>query len=234
MSLSSHIKEVLVLSFPGFLKKLVDIIIPSRMIATFFWIGYLPEWQSHWAAFFTIPLVSLIVYFTVGFSSLVSIAQVLLITSAALLLLGLLGIYTFQKTIFSENRYEVTIHVVFGQCLMLALSVPPVTQIVAQVFLFNSFLCDRFLNCAGWFLRVSTYFVAGLIPYFTFRLIDIVKPWPSCWIERDYHNAVSNMFEGFCNAVYATLLLYLVTFMVFDLLLIDVVEFYTRVFHGLF
>ena len=36
----------------------------------------------------------------------------------SLLLVGLLGIYVFQKTVFSENRYEVTIHVAFGQLYM--------------------------------------------------------------------------------------------------------------------
>ncbi|KYH12354.1 phosphatidylglycerophosphatase A [Neorickettsia sp. 179522] len=217
------------------IRKIVGAIVPSRMITTFFWIGYLPEWQSHWTAFFSIPLALLVLYFTVGFSvPAVLAAQVLLIFSLVLLFFGLIGIYLFQKTVFSESRYEITIHVAFGQCLMLALSVPAVIKTLTQIFLFNSFICAHFLNCAEWFLRCSTYFITTLVPYFVFRLIDIVKPWPSYWIERDYNNAFSNMIEGFCNAIYASALFYALNFILFNLLLVDVVEFYTQVFSGVF
>lgn len=217
------------------IKRVVASIIPSRVLATFFWIGYLPEWQNHWTAFFTIPLVLLVLYFSVGFSVYAVVwAQVLLLLSLFILLVGLVGIYLFQKTVFSENRYEVTVHVAFGQCLMLALSVPAINQTLIQVFSFDSFVCAHFLNCADWFLKYSTYFVTGLVPYFIYRLVDIIKPWPSYWIERDYHNALSNMLEGFFNAVYASMIFYMLNFMLFNLLLIDVVEFYKQVFSGIF
>jgi hypothetical protein len=148
------------------------------------------------------------------------------IISFVFLVLGLLGIYAFQKLIYSDNKYEVTIHVAFGQTLMIALSMPAILHVMNKIFIFNTGVCENFMHCANWFLYFATYLGAMLAPYFAFRLIDILKPWPSYFIERDYHNALSNMLEGFCNAIYASFIFYMFSFILLDLKVLTVIQFY--------
>ena len=137
--MENNFNKFFLINLKKFAISFLSFIFPSRLIATFFGIGYLPDWQSHWTAFFSIPLVCIIVHFTVGFgSSVFAISYTIFLCSIALLLVGLLGIYVFQKTVFSENRYEVTIHVAFGQLLMISLSAPAILQITNKIFTFNT------------------------------------------------------------------------------------------------
>lgn len=225
--MSDKVVDIFFKKIKKYLISFLGFIFPTRIIATFFGMGYLPDWQHHWTAFFSIPLVGLVVYFTVGFSStMVEINTVVLFFSLVLLILGLVGIYIFQKTVFSDNKYEVTIHVAFGQILMIGLSIPAIIQITNRIFAFNTVVCTRFMHCADWFFQSATYFAGMLVPYFIFRLADITKPWPSFWIERDYHNAISNMAEGFFNAIYAAIFIYLLAFILFDLKVVQVIAYF--------
>jgi phosphatidylglycerophosphatase A len=225
------IKRIFLTKVKKYFFSVLGFIFPARLIATFFGIGYLPDWQHHWTAFFVIPLVGLIIHFTIGFSStMIEIAYLMLLIAIIMFIIGVIAIFIFQKTVFSENKYEVTIHVAFGQVLMIALSMPAIIQITSKIFVFNTFVCEKFMHCASWFFFSSTYFAGMLVPYFIFRLVDITKPWPSYWIERDYHNPISNMIEGLFNAIYATIFIYLLAFILFDLNVIQVMEFYEMLY----
>ena len=69
VTLGNNFNKFFLINLKKFAISFLSFIFPSRLIATFFGIGYLPDWQSHWTAFFSIPLVCIVVHFTVGFGS---------------------------------------------------------------------------------------------------------------------------------------------------------------------
>ena len=220
------IKEIVIKNLKKYFLLFITFIFPERMITTFFGLGYLPDWQNHWTGFFVIPFVGLVIHFTVGFaSSITTIIFVLFIVSILLFFIGMLSIHLFQK--FNRyTKYEITIHVAFGQTMMIFLSVPAILQFINKIFAFNGIVCNQFLFCANWFFYTATYFAGMLVPYFIFRLVDILKPWPSYIIDRDHDHYLSYMFEGLFNAIYASMLIYLLAFLLLDLNVMVVINTY--------
>lgn len=221
-----HVKSVVLKNSKKYLLAFLLFIFPERMITTFFGLGYLPDWQNHWTAFFAIPFIALVTYFTVGFNaSLIVITFVLLAISFIFCFSGMLAIYLFHK-FHRYTKYEINIHIAFGQTFMIFLSVPAIVSFVNFIAHFNRTVCTQFLFCADWFFYTATYFAAMLVPYFIFRLVDILKPWPAYIIDRDYDRSDLYMLEGFTNALYAAFLIYLLAFLLLDLDMITVINFY--------
>ncbi|MBQ4875246.1 MAG: phosphatidylglycerophosphatase A [Rickettsiaceae bacterium H1] len=204
-------------------------LLPTKTIATFFGIGYFPEWQSHWASLVAILITILIVYAFIGPNgSVIELSIVALITAIIFFFIGLIFIYLFQLKNPSAND-EIMIHIVFGQIFVLSLSAPAIIAIGNNMVNFNDFLCEKFLYCAPWFYKTITYVPIFAIPYISYRVIDTFKPWPASIFDRDYNTATSNMLDGLINALYTLLFLYLIAFMFFSLTMDEALLF----FHGI-
>lgn len=227
-------------SYKVFFKFISAATFPVKVVVTFFGIGYLPEWQDHWSTFFGIVLAIIILHFCVGIDSdLLNITEELFLFSAILCVMSFISIYLFKKK-NKDARYEVTIHLVFGQILTIALSIPCVMIFQQKVRAFDTVLCRDFIYCSSWFLNVIIYLPTLLFPYFVFQLANWWKPWPSYVLDKNYNNATGNTLLGFFNAIYATIFMYLISFVLLDLDLVSVIRFYDSLyrdvlsFHTLF
>ena len=49
----------------------------------------------------------------------------------------------------------------------------------------------------------------GGAPFLCFRVLDIVKPWPACWIDRKMHGSLGVMTDDLVAGIYAGLLVLL-------------------------
>lgn len=203
---------------------------PSKTISTFFGTGYLPEWQSHWASLLTIPIVILITYVCTSFEgSIADLSFPALVSAVIALAFGTLSIHLLLMK-ESDVDDEIMIHTVFGQVVVLSLSGPAVIAIGYNIVDFNNFICEKFLYCKPWFYTTITYIPIFLIPYFAYRFVDIIKPWPASLLDKEYNNPLSNMLEGLVNALYTLLFLYLSSFMLFDLLMSEALLFFSELF----
>ena len=59
-------------------------------------------------------------------------------------------------------------------------------------------------------LAAAPLTVAGVVAAFLcFRVLDIVKPWPACWIDRKMHGSLGVMTDDLVAGIYAGLLVLL-------------------------
>ena len=97
------------------------------------------------------------------------------------------------------------------------------------MILFN-FLCANMLSCADWFFTLCKVLLAFTIPYTSFRFFDIVNIWPGRWLTTVYNSVWANMLVGLSGAFYSILLLYAIAFMFLDLQLLDVIDYFYKLF----
>lgn len=56
-------------------------------------------------------------------------------------------------------------------------------------------------------LAAAPLTVAGVaLAFMVFRLLDITKPWPACWIDRKVHGALGVMSDDLVAGIYSALL----------------------------
>jgi phosphatidylglycerophosphatase A len=53
-------------------------------------------------------------------------------------------------------------------------------------------------------------FLGVTVAFLLFRLLDITKPWPACWIDRRMHGALGVMTDDLVAGIYAALLVFMV------------------------
>ncbi len=210
--------------------KVLTICFPAKTVATFFGIGYLPEWQGHWASLLSIAFVALIAYIFAGFEeqSIIEISLPAAITAIIFFFVGFISIYIFQLKV-PEADDEIMIHIVFGQIFVLAFSGPAVISAGSYIESLIDGICGKFMYCPPWFHKTMVYVPILSIPYFTYRFMDSFKPWPASILDKDYNSSLSNMAEATVNSFYTLLFLYLCAFIFFGLTLDEALFF----FHGL-
>ena len=213
--------------------RVITKLFPARTISTFFGIGYLPEWQAHWASLLSVSITVLIIYVFTNFEgSIVDLSIVAVIISIIVFFIGLISIHILHLRDPSVDD-EIMIHIVFGQIFVLGFSAPAVVTIGGNIVDFNDFICEKFLACAPWFYKIVTYVPILLIPYVVYRFVDNFKPWPASLLDRDYNTVVSNMCEGLINALYTLLVLYLSAFIFFGLTMDQALLFFHDLIHRL-
>lgn len=53
-------------------------------------------------------------------------------------------------------------------------------------------------------------FLGVIVAFLLFRVLDITKPWPACWIDRRMHGALGVMTDDLVAGIYAALLVFMV------------------------
>ncbi len=214
-------------------KKALLRIFPAKLIATFVGVGYLPEWQAHWASFVVIQIVALIVYIFIWFECSIFLLSVPIVIFAIILFfVGILSIYIFHIKDKSAN-HEIMINVVFGQVVVLGLSAPAIVYLGAGISDFNIMICTKFMYCAKWFYNTITYVPILSIPFVAYRFMDYIKPWPASTLDKHYNSCFSKIFESLIVALYTLLLLYLVAFMFFGLTMNEAILFFTGLLYAI-
>ena len=206
--------------------------IPVKVFTSFLGFGHLPVWQNHWTAFFAIVIFGIALELSIGIESvIIEIGTWLFFASLGLLIIGLFSITILKLQEKGNVEYDkITIHVAFGQIFSIFLSIPSIIIIIDSFAEFYANVCKYFIYCSEWFYEISLYSTSILMVYASFRITDILKPWPSGFLEVRYNNAATYMLESFFNAVYAALLIYLISFMFLGLRISDVIKLYSAVF----
>ena len=202
------------------IRNILNNVFPSRLLASVFGIGFFPVWGNHWSAFLSSCLVPLLIYFTCGFdSSFVGVSIVLLGSSIIFLILSLFSIYLYLDGVNDpvEVEDQIVINIFTAQILVFALTVPATYYFYLWVYDTNTFMCTNFLLCSGWVFWCITYVPTASMPFFFYRIMDIIKPWPASFIELNCKNAFGKVSEAVINAIYATIAIYLVSFVFFNL-----------------
>ncbi|GFZ80623.1 hypothetical protein RLOatenuis_1770 [Rickettsiales bacterium] len=216
-----------------FIKQLVSRLLPAATISTCLGIGFLPDWQRHWAAVFAMLISGIIVYFLDGFRSdnYLIAAMPLTLLAVVFFILGLASIFLYRMR-REDIEDKLVIDVFVGQVLVAALSVPATVEICKVCMLLFKFLCDNIFYCASWFYVLANGIFLFAIPYSTFRFFDIVNFWPGSWFAVVYNSAWARMSVGLSGVFYSIFLLYAVSFMFLDLSLLDVIQFFRDIFFG--
>jgi hypothetical protein len=208
-------------------------LLPAATISTCLGIGFLPDWQRHWTAAFALAISGIIVYFLDGFRSddyLVA-AMPLTLFAIVFFILGLISVFLYRMR-RTDIDDKLVIDAFVGQILIAALSVPATVEICRICMLLFKFLCDNIFYCAEWFYILMNGIFLFAIPYSVFRLFDIVNFWPGSWFVVVYNNTWARMSVGLSGAFYSIFMLYAVSFMLLDLSLLDVMQFFHGVFLG--
>ena len=218
------------MSFFRTLKKIFSLetfgkLLGSNLIATVFFIGYLPEWSRHWSAFLSV-IISLIIVYNVSEEQFneIDISYILLLEFIYIYLL----VYKFSKT---EN---ITIDAFLAQILVLGMCVPAIFYINKGVILFMSNVCRSFLNCSSFVFEFLVLFVTLIVPYFILRFFDILEFWPTNQMFLYAELSFNRIIAGIIPALYAIIFIYLASFLFFDLTLVKVIDFYSIVFKKIY
>ncbi len=209
---------------------------PYNILSSAFGLGFLPVWGNHWSAFLSFFLVSISVYSLVGFEAPGAlIAVFILSTSIVWIILGYLGmrLYIASQEDILKSDEKVVMHIFIGQWIILGLCVPAIYHFYIKVSNFNLYICSTFMFCSDWFYKSVTIIPTSMIPFFCYRFMDIVKPWPSSYIDLRYKTAFGKLLESFFNVLYASIIIYIIAFVFFDLLFADFVLFYFQLWKSL-
>lgn len=218
-----------------FSAKTIGRLIGSNIFATSFFLGYLPEWSRHWSAFLSI-LVSIVLLYNIVSIPLqqLDLAYALMLEFVYSFLVANFMVPIFRKTFPLAKIDNVTIDAFIAQVLVLAMCVPAIFHINAYTVSFTRMVCTSFLNCTPFVFDIITLIVTLLGPYFVLRFFDKMEFWPTSKIFLYSESSFIRIFGGICPAFYSIVIIYLISFLLFDLTLMQVIEFYTIVFNKIY
>ena len=228
------------MSFFRTLKKIFSLetfgkLLGSNLIATVFFIGYLPEWSRHWSAFLSV-IISLIIVYNVSEEQFneIDISYILLLEFIYIYLLANLMVPIFRKVYKFSKTENITIDAFLAQILVLGMCVPAIFYINKGVILFMSNVCRSFLNCSSFVFEFLVLFVTLIVPYFILRFFDILEFWPTNQMFLYAELSFNRIIAGIIPALYAIIFIYLASFLFFDLTLVKVIDFYSIVFKKIY
>ncbi|WDM85597.1 phosphatidylglycerophosphatase [Ehrlichia sp. JZT12] len=212
--------------------KIIGKVLPTRLISTFLGIGYLPAWQSHWAAVVSLLLGYILFYLINGmhyikYGLIVTaavVASFFLKISLVLFIIAMISIFVFQSNSSADDRSDIiVVQIALGQLLVVALSMPAILAIYNCLAILYGKICQGVFICPAWFNDFMHFLIFFLIPFVIFNVIEIIKPWPISSLQILYNNCFSIISEGLILVIYTLIVMYLAAFICFDLTIHDAV-----------
>lgn len=203
----------------------------SRVFSTVFYIGYLPDWNRHWTAFFSVIMSVVFIYNIAGFSAKPElIAYYMLLKFIYLSVFSWVLVPLFKYSYRPANLEIITIDAYLAQVLMFALSVPAILHINSGIISLMTRACNSFLYCSDLVFGFSSLFLTLLGPYLLLRFFDAMEFWPTANLFLYYKNNLIRLFAGLVPALYAIFTIYLFSLLFFDLEIGEIISFYRVVF----
>lgn len=224
-----------------FVFSIMNKFLPSKIISTFFGLGYLPTWQHYWTAAGAIVLLYLVMFFRGDFfvysADIITLMPetgfVALVLGVLLLVLGMLCIFSFHTIRPSAaSSTEIMIHVAVFQILFVAFGMPVTNSVAKSIYSAYDFVCIDVIPCSWWILSSIKFFTGAAIPFVFFVIILTISPWPSVIIQLRYNNALSIMFEGLIFFVYTMLAAYFIAFTFFGTNLVESAKMLGMIFNA--
>ncbi|QXK92113.1 phosphatidylglycerophosphatase [Neoehrlichia mikurensis] len=232
-------------SYFQILIKIIGKFLPTTLISTFFGIGYLPAWQSHWASASSLLLCYIVFFLVHGTSYLFSglmvtgamIAVFFCKVALSCLILGMISIFVFQVKYQSLQSNQpincednIVIQIVIGQLLVVALSMPATLSIYIHLVDIYDRVCKGIFLCPTWFNNLTYFIIFFAVPFVFFNLIEVIKPWPISFLQLTYNNCFSIMLEGIVIVIYTLIIMYFIAFIYLDLTIQQAIAFNKYIF----
>ncbi|WP_027134462.1 phosphatidylglycerophosphatase A family protein [Geminicoccus roseus] len=115
--------------------------------------------------------------------------------------------------------FGIVLHWAFGPLALgvLALLLYGVGVILGGVYLITAehpdpddFVLDEVVGQWLALAAAPLTFLGVIVAFLLFRVLDITKPWPACWIDRRMHGALGVMTDDLVAGIYAALLVFMV------------------------
>lgn len=193
------------------MRKYQDII--SELIVTCLFVGKIKIAPGTWGSLAAFPIIYTIGYLIIntgflipiqGFSYVeqrfITIFVVLFIFIAILSIVGIIASNHYMSKNKVHDPGEIVIDEVVGQMLTCALT------LISVVFVYNSKLGKIYNN------STIDLFCFFLLPFFLFRICDIIKPWPIRWVDNNVKGGLGVMLDDFVAAIMASVLQYAIIF----------------------
>jgi len=202
-----------------------------RMFSTVFYIGYLPDWNRHWSAAFSV-LISIIFIINItdnNFSPDI-IAYYMILKFIYIFSISLFTIPLFRYVYKPENLEIITIDAFLAQILVFALSIPAIMHINIGINNMLVSACNSFLYCNKYIFIYSKVFLTLFGPYLVLRLFDILEFWPTAYMFLYFKNTYLRLIAGLIPAIYSIITIYLFCLLFFDLEFVEIIDFYKKTF----
>jgi phosphatidylglycerophosphatase A len=185
----------------------------SKIIATFFGIGYVPFAPGTVASIVSFPFYFLMTYLFIkaegGVSNLAStnLINILMIFIVLLFFVGIWASQAYSIHVNKEDPKEVVIDEVVGQLLTICL----ITLLLPYVGVEYLIKIEKF-GLSKLQLACLNLFSAFLL----FRIFDIAKPWPIDFIEKKYKGGLGIMLDDVMAAIFAVFTHFFILYAIID------------------
>ena len=186
----------------------------SKLISTFFYVGFSKVCPGTFGSVATLPLWFFICYLSAKFN-LSSPIVLMTILIAILLFFYVIGEITtsiYMKSTGKLDPSEVVIDEVVGQLIAFMMSFSLIYMQSAKI--------ELIMNCECVYLKNGLGLLLLITPIIFFRLFDIGKPWIVGYIDKNIKSAhgvmlddvFAGLFAGICNVILIYLFLFLIRF----------------------
>lgn len=196
----------------------------AEFFSTVFYIGKIKYAPGTFGSLPAFPLCYLIMHFTVNNKIVFPIPSlnpgeqqllgVLLINLLVTILLFIAGTYATSIYISGSDNQdprEVVIDETVGQMLTIILSS------FSAIFIYNSSISEFFSS------TTTDLIFLLFLPFLSFRLFDIMKPWPINWLDKNLKGAIGVMVDDIAAAIFASVTQYVIVFILIDLFPIKII-----------
>ena len=223
--------------------KLMTVVIPVRVVSTFFGIGHLPAWQEHWASLAVLLMTHTVCYIVYGSfpplaeaasgSGLV-LAAFFLQVSVCIFILGLVSVFIClsDKDSSISLGEAVVVQYSFGQLLTASIGMPASVSMYETLAHVYNGICVKVFGCPVWFNYVMHLFIFFIVPFVFYNVVIIIKPWPMSFLQLRYSNCFSVMMEGVVLAFYSILSMYTIAFIFSGLYVTGAIKYFGAILQG--
>lgn len=137
-----------------------------------------------------------------GIQEIIAIYFIFFVVISIIFVFGVFWINEYIKETNIDDPKEVVIDEIAGQMLTIMLT------FFATIFAYNSYLINILSN------PTIDFIFLFFLPFITFRIFDILKPWPINWIDKNVKGGFGVMFDDIIAAVMASIMCYAITFVI--------------------
>jgi phosphatidylglycerophosphatase A len=183
----------------------------AKNIVTFFGIGQVRYAQGTIGSLVAFPICMALIYclkqeiYIPSQKLMREEYKILFIGSFLSMLIFMIGIFfvdIYTKHLTNKDPSEIVIDEVAGQMLVIFLTYPSLV-----------FCQQEYPHFGIGYLYLILFF---LMPFSLFRLFDIFKPWPICWVDANIKTGIGVMLDDFLAALAAALTHYLLLLLLLD------------------
>ncbi|MDH5796202.1 MAG: hypothetical protein OEY79_01515 [Anaplasmataceae bacterium] len=207
------------------------------MITTFFWVGLLPSWQKQWVMVLSVPLFMLIVYTYNGNSfinlSLVDAGLCGLTMIPIIIISGIISSYLYDNNNKDSSPENFTISYAFMMILVITLILPGLLHVIAYIYHLYYYFINVTLHLSNSYKWIIDTTIIALLmiflPMYNNYIVNF-SIWPNYIFERNSLNYYNAFIVQFNNALYSTIIFYVLLIIFSDYDITKIIVYYQNIF----